>query len=146
CAGVQRGRVGPDGVAAPSRHRRLCPWRQRQARQRPDLRRRRAAAGPAPLGGRAHALVAYAAPTVESAWLPRSLFSGTNLLAVNVAHCGTVLTVIRTHGASNGGTTTWPPSAAARSAVASASSRSEEHTSELQSRGHLVCRLLLEKK
>src|SRR5439155_22577335 len=28
----------------------------------------------------------------------------------------------------------------------SALSRSEEHTSELQSRGHLVCRLLLEKK
>src|SRR5690625_5202736 len=28
----------------------------------------------------------------------------------------------------------------------SASVRSEEHTSELQSRGHLVCRLLLEKK
>src|SRR5207253_8438131 len=27
----------------------------------------------------------------------------------------------------------------------SGSSRSEEHTSELQSRGHLVCRLLLEK-
>src|SRR5690625_3059049 len=27
-----------------------------------------------------------------------------------------------------------------------ASNRSEEHTSELQSRGHLVCRLLLEKK
>src|SRR5690625_5357283 len=26
------------------------------------------------------------------------------------------------------------------------SSRSEEHTSELQSRGHLVCRLLLEQK
>src|SRR5207253_10661809 len=30
--------------------------------------------------------------------------------------------------------------------VTSASTRSEEHTSELQSRGHLVCRLLLEKK
>src|SRR5437870_2755651 len=29
--------------------------------------------------------------------------------------------------------------------VASLTSRSEEHTSELQSRGHLVCRLLLEK-
>src|SRR5215813_14124387 len=29
---------------------------------------------------------------------------------------------------------------------ASAGSRSEEHTSELQSRPHLVCRLLLEKK
>src|SRR5207253_385734 len=31
-------------------------------------------------------------------------------------------------------------------AAASAPVRSEEHTSELQSRGHLVCRLLLEKK
>src|SRR6266702_6876490 len=29
---------------------------------------------------------------------------------------------------------------------AAPSERSEEHTSELQSRGHLVCRLLLEKK
>src|SRR5439155_12261125 len=31
-------------------------------------------------------------------------------------------------------------------ALRSAPLRSEEHTSELQSRGHLVCRLLLEKK
>src|SRR5690625_5515405 len=31
-------------------------------------------------------------------------------------------------------------------ANANRASRSEEHTSELQSRGHLVCRLLLEKK
>src|SRR5207253_9819998 len=31
-------------------------------------------------------------------------------------------------------------------AGAAGSARSEEHTSELQSRGHLVCRLLLEKK
>src|SRR5437660_9559793 len=30
--------------------------------------------------------------------------------------------------------------------LASLTKRSEEHTSELQSRGHLVCRLLLEKK
>src|SRR5690625_7097876 len=30
--------------------------------------------------------------------------------------------------------------------LSSESERSEEHTSELQSRGHLVCRLLLEKK
>src|SRR5690625_6552089 len=30
--------------------------------------------------------------------------------------------------------------------LVSACLRSEEHTSELQSRGHLVCRLLLEKK
>src|SRR5437660_3401795 len=33
-----------------------------------------------------------------------------------------------------------------RCAKTSAEYRSEEHTSELQSRGHLVCRLLLEKK
>src|SRR5690625_6799948 len=33
----------------------------------------------------------------------------------------------------------------ARSGAPMAASRSEEHTSELQSRGHLVCRLLLEK-
>src|SRR5437660_9789788 len=30
--------------------------------------------------------------------------------------------------------------------IPTSSARSEEHTSELQSRGHLVCRLLLEKK
>src|SRR5690625_6141656 len=34
---------------------------------------------------------------------------------------------------------------AQRLAAAKALARSEEHTSELQSRGHLVCRLLLEK-
>src|SRR5690625_6553399 len=41
------------------------------------------------------------------------------------------------------------PSSTSISVIASTSSRttrSEEHTSELQSRGHLVCRLLLEKK
>src|SRR2546422_5358278 len=49
----------------------------------------------------------------------------------------------------------WPPPwrswfcrsrAARRAARPWAASRSEEHTSELQSRLHLVCRLLLEKK
>src|SRR5690625_5509547 len=51
-----------------------------------------------------------------------------------------------------------PPASALRCALSATSvasrlaevvitgSRSEEHTSELQSRGHLVCRLLLEKK
>src|SRR5579884_3191947 len=34
----------------------------------------------------------------------------------------------------------------AAAAAVAVSGRSEEHTSELQSRGHLVCRLLLEKK
>src|SRR5439155_15238016 len=40
---------------------------------------------------------------------------------------------------------TWPESRRFCPTTES-SSRSEEHTSELQSRGHLVCRLLLEKK
>ena len=51
-----------------------------------------------------------------------SLFSGTNWFALNVAPCGSRMTVPRIHGASKGGTTTVAPSAAARSAVASASS------------------------
>src|SRR5690625_6777780 len=38
------------------------------------------------------------------------------------------------------------PAATAQAQAAANSARSEEHTSELQSRGHLVCRLLLEKK
>src|SRR2546430_7562058 len=36
--------------------------------------------------------------------------------------------------------------AAATSAISASASRSEEHTSELQSQSNLVCRLLLEKK
>src|SRR5690625_5830583 len=39
-----------------------------------------------------------------------------------------------------------PGPSATSHAAAAATARSEEHTSELQSRGHLVCRLLLEKK
>src|SRR5439155_17029487 len=41
-----------------------------------------------------------------------------------------------------------PPTARTRciSRITATTCRSEEHTSELQSRGHLVCRLLLEKK
>src|SRR2546422_1198247 len=38
------------------------------------------------------------------------------------------------------------PCARARSSIVAGRRRSEEHTSELQSRLHLVCRLLLEKK
>src|SRR5207253_4980223 len=37
-------------------------------------------------------------------------------------------------------------SAPSQQALGAPAMRSEEHTSELQSRGHLVCRLLLEKK
>ena len=45
------------------------------------------------------------------------LFSGTNVLAVNVAPPGSTMTVIRTHGASNGGAITRPPSSVARAAI-----------------------------
>src|SRR5207253_8207835 len=38
------------------------------------------------------------------------------------------------------------PTSCSFTSLTSGSARSEEHTSELQSRGHLVCRLLLEKK
>src|SRR2546421_6200739 len=41
---------------------------------------------------------------------------------------------------------TTPPSSTAQSGQPLAQQRSEEHTSELQSRSDLVCRLLLEKK
>src|SRR5690625_5684324 len=51
---------------------------------------------------------------------------------------------------SNWRTTPTPPASlstcTAPRGASAAVSRSEEHTSELQSRGHLVCRLLLEKK
>src|SRR5215510_15891098 len=39
-----------------------------------------------------------------------------------------------------------PPASARPGSPGMCDRRSEEHTSELQSRGHLVCRLLLEKK
>src|SRR5690625_6265935 len=44
--------------------------------------------------------------------------------------------------------TTWPNPVCAAGTVTGSNvwKRSEEHTSELQSRGHLVCRLLLAKK
>src|SRR5690625_5317678 len=45
--------------------------------------------------------------------------------------------------------TWWPPISPSRGPWCGCGGhqvRSEEHTSELQSRGHLVCRLLLEKK
>src|SRR3712207_8380844 len=41
---------------------------------------------------------------------------------------------------------TFPCSSSRRSKSSTPTSRSEEHTSELQSRQYLVCRLLLEKK
>src|SRR5204863_9138111 len=47
---------------------------------------------------------------------------------------------------SGSGNRSWSPRTSSPSANRSAMPRSEEHTSELQSRRDLVCRLLLEKK
>src|SRR5438552_6600537 len=46
----------------------------------------------------------------------------------------------------HGRTRRWPPRRSHRREGTGGSPRSEEHTSELQSPDHLVCRLLLEKK
>src|SRR5207253_8401787 len=46
----------------------------------------------------------------------------------------------------SGGARSHPTARGSGAAHGAGSTRSEEHTSELQSRGHLVCRLLLEKK
>src|SRR5207253_8789312 len=55
------------------------------------------------------------------------------------AFCLTSFTYSRRRSSVRGGMGT-------RMTCPSLAGRSEEHTSELQSRGHLVCRLLLEKK
>src|SRR5262245_64033733 len=51
----------------------------------------------------------------------------------------------RYHSASSGSCSSWEKSVSGKVGVKE-KSRSEEHTSELQSLRHLVCRLLLEKK
>src|SRR2546422_3035766 len=63
-------------------------------------------------------------------------------------HHARLMRQIRSSARSSGTVRTGPGRTATRStrvAVAARMSRSEEHTSELQSRLHLVCRLLLEK-
>src|SRR5207253_10143769 len=63
-------------------------------------------------------------------------------LTISASQLPTGATFSATQGTSPRGTFTWTPSEAQTGTF----TRSEEHTSELQSRGHLVCRLLLEKK
>src|SRR2546422_8348614 len=54
--------------------------------------------------------------------------------------------VLRPHGEHAGGAGRGRAGTRAQSSQGGLDQRSEEHTSELQSRLHLVCRLLLEKK
>src|SRR2546422_6435300 len=74
-------------------------------------------------------------PRVASA-LGSSWMRTAYLAAPYTCTCATPLTVERR----------WAMKVSAYSSSADSDSRSEEHTSELQSRLHLVCRLLLEKK
>src|SRR5437660_7182316 len=53
---------------------------------------------------------------------------------------------LRASSTARGGRSRWSAPTPPATARSSQWDRSEEHTSELQSRGHLVCRLLLEKK
>src|SRR5690606_40991623 len=70
--------------------------------------------------------------------------------AVTIAGCrfpGVPAWPSRTHAPQTHALESWDPFApAARAIDGTAKIRSEEHTSELQSRENLVCRLLLEKK
>src|SRR3712207_7429464 len=84
---------------------------------------------------------------------PRStLFPNTTLFRSHPAPAADVLDhvvaggVLRRHP--SGGPGIWSPmsSTAATTVPAATASRSEEHTSELQSRQYIVCRLLLAKK
>src|SRR3712207_7047133 len=82
---------------------------------------------------------------------PRStLFPYTTLFRSRSRSMGLELAASRAASASSGVSRSKASSSASLSAllrrVAGAKGRSEEHTSELQSRQYLVCRLLLEKK
>src|SRR5690625_6277173 len=78
---------------------------------------------------------------------PRStLFPYTTLFrsqAVGVLRKRAYFDIMERHGLESGGGSVQTGDFSIESGY---EARSEEHTSELQSRGHLVCRLLLEKK
>src|SRR2546422_4729453 len=76
---------------------------------------------------------------------PRStLFPYTTLFRSMNLRPGSLPRSLVLHSRSSGFSDSWP--AIGLRTTASLKWRSEEHTSELQSRLHLVCRLLLEKK
>src|SRR5215510_5958097 len=76
------------------------------------------------------------AAVIEPPWRPPVFFMSANCESISLSYSGP-----------SGMRQTFSPVSCPTLISRSAnSSRSEEHTSELQSRGHLVCRLLLEKK
>src|SRR3712207_8606075 len=70
-----------------------------------------------------------------------TLFRSRCRCAAQVSACGTP-----SHAASDGGICSSAPMSVSAVGSTISARRSEEHTSELQSRQYLVCRLLLEKK
>src|SRR3712207_7242522 len=76
---------------------------------------------------------------------PRStLFPLHDALPISVATLAATATLIGAYTLTSSSDSAWR--AGSPCSPCAASSRSEEHTSELQSRQYLVCRLLLEKK
>src|SRR5690606_40073263 len=65
--------------------------------------------------------------------------------ALAITLCGWLLMIVLAATATGAGQF-WASAVVAGLWIGRSQSRSEEHTSELQSRGNLVCRLLLEKK
>src|SRR5204863_7466757 len=103
------------------------------------------------LNGYAHHRALHSFPTRRSSDLPGSVASSTGCAGPtgwSVPTCSTCWAASAERRASS----CWPCSTAIATPGSSTSSspaqrsRSEEHTSELQSRRDLVCRLLLEKK
>src|SRR5439155_12575780 len=105
-----------------------------------------APATPSPCNSRRSRKSAVPTPATFLFLLPRpppprpTLFPYTTLFRSWTAYCQR-RTIRRPLAATVGGSQAMSPASRRESR-----SRSEEHTSELQSRGHLVCRLLLEKK
>src|SRR5207253_11170905 len=88
-----------------------------------------------------------ALPISNNQIISNGTLEGTNTknLAIYQADASSTLTISAVI-ANNTGATGLSKAGPGTLILSGANSRSEEHTSELQSRGHLVCRLLLEKK
>src|SRR2546422_3886119 len=98
----------------------------------------------------ANTSVMLVSPPASMAILPSLVISmGVARCTVGLGPCPTAATTVST-GIQNSepgiGTGTGRPDASGGTSCIQMHCRSEEHTSELQSRLHLVCRLLLEKK
>src|SRR2546422_4273220 len=131
------------------------PWGRRPGQSGPDLderlkswqRKLESLLRPGGRGGESGSLLLTVALVALALWLASGFFQ------VKAAERGVILRFGKLVDVKNQGwgwRWPWPIETLTKVNVASVNSsdykRSEEHTSELQSRLHLVCRLLLEKK